>query len=359
MKLVIIIVMALHGIIHLLGFLKGFNLAEINELTIPISRLQGILWLGAGLFFFISVSFLFFNHDLWWKNAIIAVILSQVLIFGAWGDAKMGSIANIFIVIAIIFAFAALRFDQQINKEVDVLLNQEENKTTVITEEMIDPLPEPVQKWLLNSGVIGKKLLTNISFKHQARMKLKPDQKNWYQATSGQYVTTQEPGFIWKVDIAMNPWMNVKGRDTFIDGKGDIQMKLASLLTVANVKNNQEADQSTMQRYLLELPWYPVGALSPYITWKEIDNMTAEATMTYKGLVGTAKFFFTEEGEYVKSSAWRYDTESDSYKECIGVAKEFQIINGVKIPTKVDVSYVLEDGLFTWYKAEIYELELQ
>ena len=37
-KIIFILIVVFHGLIHLLGFLKAFDLAKINKLTRPISR---------------------------------------------------------------------------------------------------------------------------------------------------------------------------------------------------------------------------------------------------------------------------------------------------------------------------------
>ncbi len=46
--------LALHGLIHLLGAFKGLQWAEIPALTLPISRLKGIFWLITFLLFLAS-----------------------------------------------------------------------------------------------------------------------------------------------------------------------------------------------------------------------------------------------------------------------------------------------------------------
>ena len=38
-----------HGLIHLMGFAKAFNYAEISQLTQPISKNTGWLWLSCRL----------------------------------------------------------------------------------------------------------------------------------------------------------------------------------------------------------------------------------------------------------------------------------------------------------------------
>ena len=49
-------------------------------------------------------------------------------------------------------------------------------------------------------------------------MKLTPEQNNWYQPEAEQYITVNEPGFLWQVDLAMMPVIKTKERDLFYQG---------------------------------------------------------------------------------------------------------------------------------------------
>jgi hypothetical protein len=42
MKIVFIIIVLLHGLIRMFGFLKAFNFRDFKELTLPISKPIGI-----------------------------------------------------------------------------------------------------------------------------------------------------------------------------------------------------------------------------------------------------------------------------------------------------------------------------
>ena len=46
MKHLFCILILLHGLIHLMGFLKAFQITEMNQLQTPISKPMGILWLN-------------------------------------------------------------------------------------------------------------------------------------------------------------------------------------------------------------------------------------------------------------------------------------------------------------------------
>ncbi|WP_366924384.1 hypothetical protein MFMK1_001356 [Metallumcola ferriviriculae] len=101
MNKVFMFVVIIHGLIHLMGFAKAFNLAEISELTQDISKPQGVLWLAAAVLFLITAVIFILKNETWWMPAIAAIIISQVLIVSSWQDAKFGTLANVIMLIVI------------------------------------------------------------------------------------------------------------------------------------------------------------------------------------------------------------------------------------------------------------------
>ena len=49
MRWIPIALVGVHGLIHLMGFAKGFGYAALPQLTQPISRAWGLAWLAAAL----------------------------------------------------------------------------------------------------------------------------------------------------------------------------------------------------------------------------------------------------------------------------------------------------------------------
>jgi len=47
MKILLIMLLVFHGLIHLLGFVKAYGLAPVTQLTRPIRRNAGAFWLAA------------------------------------------------------------------------------------------------------------------------------------------------------------------------------------------------------------------------------------------------------------------------------------------------------------------------
>lgn len=355
-RIIIFIIMFMHGLIHLLGFMKAFKILELPQLTLMVSKPIGVFWLLSALLLLIASILVLFKKEWVWMPSGMVLISSQILILLSWNDAKFGTIPNIIIFLFIIFSFTNWSFTAQINKEINNLLSREKiSRNNIITEQMLDPLPLTVQKWLKYIGLVGKESIQTAYFKQKGQMKLKPNQKEWASASVEQYVTTGKPGFLWKVNMKMNPLIVISGRDKYQDGIAKMTIKLGSLIPVVNTVDDYKTNQSTMQRYLMELPWYPSAALNPYIWWEAIDKNSAMATMTYKGITGSATYHFDDSGKLLKVSALRYKDSNENSEpvECIGEVKACRLIDGIEIPTKMDIIWVLDDGLFNWYKLEI------
>ncbi len=101
MKTAFIIFMVLHGLIHLLGFLKAFDVAEVKELRMPITKASGVIWLITALLFILTATLYTFNSGLYLGLGVCGVTLSQALIWRDWQDAKYGSIPNLIFGIAL------------------------------------------------------------------------------------------------------------------------------------------------------------------------------------------------------------------------------------------------------------------
>jgi len=105
LKILFTIIIVIHGLIHLLGFFKAFEIGNITELSSGVSRSTGIIWLIVSLLFVITGLAYIFNHNSWIYLGFIAVILSQILIFTVWNDAKFGTIANLIILVVALLSF--------------------------------------------------------------------------------------------------------------------------------------------------------------------------------------------------------------------------------------------------------------
>jgi hypothetical protein len=119
---IFLFLLLVHGLIHITGFAKAFKLADIPQLTLPIARAAGALWLLAAVLFVVAVVLSVLQNNYWWLLAIPAVVLSQALIIGAWPDAKFGTIINVIAVAGIVLGWAHWNFQELAAQERQALL---------------------------------------------------------------------------------------------------------------------------------------------------------------------------------------------------------------------------------------------
>ncbi len=100
MNIAFILLVLLHGLIHILGFVNAFGLAEVKQLTVPIPKMLGILWLIAFLLSVALAVVFALGFPYWWALALLVATVSQVLIFSSWRDAKYGSVVNGILLVA-------------------------------------------------------------------------------------------------------------------------------------------------------------------------------------------------------------------------------------------------------------------
>ena len=359
-KIVLLLVILIHGLIHLLGFFKAYDIGNITQLSVPISKPMGLIWLVISVLFLLTAVIYAMNYRLWPVIAIIALVLSQFLIFTVWSDAKFGSIANLIILLVALPAFGNVMFNDMVtNEQVNLLEQVSQPGDRLLQEEDFRHLPEIVQTWLKNSGVAGKPDVTFVRLKQTGEMKTEPNGK-WMNFSAIQYFDTRKPSFVWTVDVNMIPFITLTGRDKLKGEQGEMLIKLFSLVNVVNEKDNEQINTGTLIRFLGEICWFPSAALNDFFTWEGIDDTSAKATMMIDEQQVSGIFRFGENGDLKTFEADRYYGGEDDaeLRKWVVEAEEHETFEGYRIPNKLSVTWKLPDGDFTWLKLEITDLEV-
>lgn len=269
-------------------------------------------------------------------------------------------ILSVIVLIVLIFVIAvnvgSIIFDRKVASEVKMLFKEEHmDKNGMITKEDLVGLPEPVQRWLQRSQVVGKEKIYTVRLKQKGLFRTKDDQP-WFPFEAEQYYTTDVPGFIWYSTMKPAPLITIKGRDMYYEGRGNMLIKLLSLIKVAD-ESGPKMDQGTLVRYLNEIMWFPAAALSDYIIWEPIDQNSAKATMDYQGVSASAIYYFDEDGDLVNFIAERYADKSDSFEIWETPISGYKEFNGIRIPTEGEAIWRLDSGDFSYIKLEVVDIQ--
>ncbi len=349
LRILLSLLLVLHGAIHLMGFAKAYGWAKVPALTLPISKSMGALWSIAAVLLVIASVMLLLASDRWWIPAGVAVVLSQVLIMLHWHDARFGTIANILLLVAVIAGASVWSFRAQYTAAVDrsmVLARAVPEHR--IKEVDLAPLPPPAQRFLRATGVVGslRPRSMRITFEGSIRGFDGP----WMPFTTVQVNTFDEPARIFWIDATMKG-IPTKGLHAYENGTATMLIKLLGMVPVMEA-HGPEMDQAETVTWLNDLCLFAPGALlDPRITWIPVDDHSAKATFSHRDIAISAVLVFDAADRLVDFiSDDRYAMQDDTAVR-MGFstpARDHRLINGLLLPGYGEAVWLRSDGPYPY-----------
>ena len=355
MKIAFVILLLLHGLIHLMGFLKAFGFAEIPQLSQNFSKPEGLLWLAVTLAFIITGILFLMKNNLWFWIALAAVLLSQVLIILNWQDAKFGTIANLIVLVVAIFAIASWNFQKQYAQDVSQSFKDVTFSEEIIYEKDMLHLPIPVQEYLKYVGVIGRPKIKTAKAIFKGEMRERG--KDWFGFTSEQYNFFKKPTrlFFMKANFKGLP---TQGYHRYKDGKASMLIKLLSVFPVVDIKEPEMFKTETVTFFNDMCLFAPAALIDEKIIWENIDDKSVKAIYTNKGVCISAILYFNAKGQLINFvSEDRMDINSNQRIPFSTPVKKYGIINGYNLAVVADAVYQFPDGDFVYGKFYVQEVE--
>jgi hypothetical protein len=344
MRIPFLILVIVHGLIHLLGFVKAFGLAEVKQLTQPISKPFGMIWLLAFILFVIAAILFAFKYNYWWFFGVFALVTSQILISFFWYDAKFGTIANGIILIAAIIGYGTYSFHDKYQNEVKTGLQQRAYfQNSELTETDIQDLPEPVKKYIRYSGAIGKPKVTNFKIEFTGKIR-KNEQSEWMHFTSVQYNFMETPTRLFFLKAVMKG-LPVAGFHCFKNGVAYMDIRLLSLFKVQH-QDGKEMDLSETVTFFNDMCCLaPPTLIYKRIKWLKIEGNKVKASFTNNNITVSAWLYFNDKGELINFiSKDRYSADAGKQLPWSTPLEEYQEINGYKLMKNAETIYSYPDS---------------
>ena len=312
MTLAFAVFLVLHGLIHLLGFAKAFRLADLSQLTQPVSAPAGALWLTAAVLFVSAAGCLFLWPRWWWLFGAAAVVVSMAATIPSWSDAKFGAIANAIAIVGVAFGFLTQGpFSLRAGYDRDVArgLARTEPADTISDADLAH-LPEPVQRYLRTSGVVGQPRVRNFSAHMHGRFRNGPDAR-WMTFTAEQHNFLDQPSRLFYMTASMSA-IPFHGYHRYADSAATMRIKAAGLVTVADVSGREMTRGETVTMFNDMCVMAPASLIDPAIVWEPVDGHTVRAIFTTAGHSIRADLTFNDAGELADfRTEDRYQTSPD------------------------------------------------
>jgi len=351
MKSVLPILLFFHGAIHLIGFLQAYKIIQIGQGNPEISKFAGILWLITFLLLLISGIAHLSKADWWYILAFLGILISSIVIVLSWEEAKYGTIANIIILAAVISGYGASAFYKVYKLDVRNGLRQTTAiSESILVEDDIEHLPEPVKKYIRNSGAPGKPKLTNfrLEFKGQIR---KDEQSEWMPFTTVQYnfLNTSTRLFFMKAVMKKLP---VAGYHCFKNGEAFMDIRLFSLFKVQYQSGKEMGISETVTFFNDMCCMAPASLIDKRIKWIESDGNKVKAEFTNNNITIGAWLYFNDNGELVNFiSDDRYASGENNTMQrfpWLTPVKEYKDVDGYNLPTYAEAIYSYPQGDFCY-----------
>ena len=345
----------IHGLIHVMGFAKAFQLAKIDKLSQSISKPMGMVWLLSVLLFLTVIVLFFLKKDWWSIIAIVAVIISQLLIIIYWKDAKFGTIANIMIVIPAIISLAAYNFENSYEDDVENALKTSNYTDEIITLQDINALPPIIQKYLNYVGVLGKPKVNNMKITFEGTMRDKG--KEWFAFTSEQYnfLDPRKRLFFMKAKVK---GLSTYGYHVYDRVGASILIKLLSIYPVVNLEGDELYPTETVTYFNDLCLFAPSTLIDKRIHWETRDSLSIKATFTNNKTSISAILYFNEEGQLVNfTSNDRYSISEMKTFPFYTPVKKYKNIHGYNLPTYGEATWRYPDGEFVYGKFNLKSIE--
>jgi hypothetical protein len=270
------------------------------------------------------------------------------------------SVLVLIVAAVIVVAIVGRNFNNTFKQKVANLFSSRSKvERKVITEDDMRHLPEPVQRYLRYSGIIGKQRVAFVRLKQTGAMRPKPYGK-WFPLKAEEYYAVDNPGFVWRGRMAFAPLISAIAQDMYLNGQGNMHVKLMSAINIVNAKG-KEMDEASLMRYFNEMQWFPSSLVSGNVKWEAIDANSARSTLTDRGMTVSALFCFDNEGKITNFIAERgRSTDGGKLvrtKWSTPISEYGTYGNGLRLPSKGEAVWHLDSGEYSYIKLEITEVE--
>ena len=238
-----------------------------------------------------------------------------------------------------------------------IMEKHRENDQHVITSDMLEKLPDPVQRYMAYSGVVGKTWIDTVRLKQVGKFRQGLG-RPWMPMTAEEFYTTDPPSLIWDARFKVAGLPILRARDKYESGHGHMFGKLAGLFTVFDI-SGEKLDQATMIRYLSEIIWFPTAFLGKNISWEDIDERSAQVTFSDRGKSVSARMFFDGAGRLTNFTAMRYREIDGAFSldPWSTPITSYGVFAGLNLPVRGQAVWNLPSGDLPYADLEITDIE--
>lgn len=167
-------------------------------------------------------------------------------------------------------------------------------------------LPEPVQAYLRFALPGPARPLHTVRIAQAGEFR-RPLTEDFAPTTATQTIAIGTPALIFAATTPLLPGLWARAYDFYAAGRMRMRAKLLSILAVVDEHETEALNRTSLRRWLLESPLYPMALLpGGPVRWEAVDAGRARAVVAAHGLQASLVATFRADG-----SLERFDAEAD------------------------------------------------
>ena len=355
LRIALAALIALHGLIHLLGPAKAFGWADVSQLRAPIAPGAGLLWLLAAVLLIAAAVGIALGVPRWWYPALPGLLLSQGLIVTAWGDAKFGTLANLLIAIPLLVTALDARpssFRSRFAHDRNALLARTTLRAPLVTETDLAPLPPLMQTYLRRVGAVGRPRVRNLRVTFNAQMRSSATSP-WMPSTATQYEFFDPPARLFYMN-ASRAGVPFDVFHRYVDGTATFQVRIAGLISMVDKHGAGITNDETVTLMNDVLVMAPAAVLDLPFTFETTGERTLRATFRNAGYTVSAALTFDRAGDLVGflSADRAHDREGGPATWSTPISG-YRQVDGIRIGALGETKWIEPSGEWTYGRFEI------
>ena len=360
MRRIPVALLLVHGLIHLIGPAKAFGYAAVPQLTQPISRGSGLVWLAAALLLITTAALLAAGARTYWIAGALGLLLSQAAIFSAWGDARAGTVANVLVLIIVVFGWLTegpRSFHARYLRDARVGL-QRMVPSPPVTEADLARLPDPIKRYLRVTRSVGQPRVQSYQLRFRGRIRSAPDSR-WMPFEAEQHSFADQPTRLFLMRARMFG-VPVEAFHRAVGGRATMQVTVAGVWPAENAQGAEMDRAETVTLFNDMCLLAPGTLIDPGIAWEAVDATTVRARFTHSGQTIAATLLFNSAGELINfESDDRMRSERDGTftpRRFSTPARDYRNFGPVRLMSFGEARWLLPDGEFTYGEFHLVEI---
>ncbi len=226
----------------------------------------------------------------------------------------------------------------------------------------IAELPAPVQRYFAFVFPEGPPQDVTHAVIEMAGQFRRPQTEGFAPTTARQVVSTRAPDMVFSADTPIIGPVWAIAYDVYLDGEMEMAARLLSTVTVMHEQSTPALNRTSLQRWLLESPTFPMALLpGGPVTWEAVDETRARARVRAHGEEAALVATFGPDGALLRFDA---EADGDLTTPYHGAGEhvsrgDYQLVDGVRVPMSFEIARAAGGQRYPFWTGRITDIRFE